>query len=64
MNKKNELTRKEKGPALHEVETAELEAIVGGQAGGHGHSEALLLGGEPWPQPWRAVGPQQYVIGI
>jgi hypothetical protein len=71
MNEKNELTKNDKGPALHEVETAELQAIVGGQAGGHGHSDALLLGGEPWragvlpqtvpvgalplPTPWRAA---------
>jgi hypothetical protein len=55
MNKKNELPKNETGPALLEVETAELQAIIGGQVGGHGHSEALLLAGLPLPTPWRAA---------
>jgi hypothetical protein len=51
MSVMNPLTRNE-APALQEVETSELQAIVGGQDGGHGHSEQSrfpLVPGDPTP---------------
>jgi hypothetical protein len=49
MNEKNTLTRTEEEPALHEVQTAELQAVVGGHLAGH--VEPPPQNGYPWPVP-------------
>jgi hypothetical protein len=49
MNDTNKLTRTEEEPALHEVETSKLQAIVGGHLAGH--TEPPPQNGYPWPTP-------------
>jgi hypothetical protein len=43
MNDKNNLTNMEEEWALQGLEASEMQAIVGGQAGGHGHSEEVIF---------------------
>jgi hypothetical protein len=49
MTEKNQLTKTEEGTALHEVESAELQAIVGGYLAGH--HEPPPPDGSRWPAP-------------
>jgi hypothetical protein len=49
MNDKNKLTKTEEELALHEVETSELQAIVGGHLAGQ--KDPPPQNGYPWPVP-------------
>jgi hypothetical protein len=72
MNAMNTMTRNEVGPALQEVETSKLQALVGGRVEVY-EPVSYPPGGYPEPSPWRAatipfpdpwlVAGQQYVIG-
>jgi hypothetical protein len=50
MNDMKKITKNEEQPALHEVETAELQAIVGGHLVGN-HEPPPPFGYGPWPVP-------------
>jgi hypothetical protein len=53
MNETNKLKKADEGPAPHAAETSELRAIVGGQDGGHGHSEQISFHPVPgYPTSW------------
>jgi hypothetical protein len=64
---------KHEEPALHEMETSELQAIAGGHVevhvpvsyppGGYPLPSPWRAAGYPVPDPWLVAGQQQYVIG-
>jgi hypothetical protein len=50
MNDSNKITTNDEQAALHEVETAELQGIVGGHLAGH-TDPPPPFGYGPWPVP-------------
>jgi hypothetical protein len=73
MNDKHKLTKPEAGPELQEIETSDLQAIVGGRvevyrnvsypAGGFPSPSPWHAAAFPNPEPWLVAAQQQYVIG-
>jgi hypothetical protein len=58
MNAMNTMTKNEERPTLREVGTSELQAIVGGQVGGHGKGEQISFHPVPgYPTPWQPHAP-------
>jgi bacteriocin-like protein len=73
MHAMNTMTKAEEGPALQEMNTSELQTIIGGHVevyepvsyptAGTPWPTPWRAAGFPFPDPWRAAGQQQYVIG-
>jgi hypothetical protein len=69
MHAMNKLTKTDAGPALQEMDVSELQTITAGRVEVY-EPVSYPTAGTPWraagfpfPDPWRAAGQQQYVIG-